>query len=277
MTDIPELRRSLPAQTPDGTKYRVVAAKKGQPFRGDMVSGAAAQRHRLAGPRRARPRRDRDQTEHQTPQDSRLANARGSLRATKLVVQFVQRLPHADPDLDTARTQVETCKVRIEELLSPVTGDDEGDGAIAAEASPAKLFEEIKVMFQDLPSRLESAALEDPRGPRSRLRRFHPGMLASRGEPRPGLAALMAASFLREDVPWLYEMAAEAYHCSVVDDNEAERRAVANFMRACEMASHAPFMRELRGGRDLHMLLRELPMIVGRFMSEPGKPPEPDE
>lgn len=41
MTDIPELRRSLPAQSPNGTKYRVVAAKKGQPFRGDMVSGAS--------------------------------------------------------------------------------------------------------------------------------------------------------------------------------------------------------------------------------------------
>ena len=33
MTHTPQGRRSLPAQAPDGTKYRVVAAKKGQPFR----------------------------------------------------------------------------------------------------------------------------------------------------------------------------------------------------------------------------------------------------
>ena len=40
MTEIPETRRSLPARDPDGTTYRVVAAKRGAPFRDSLFSGS---------------------------------------------------------------------------------------------------------------------------------------------------------------------------------------------------------------------------------------------
>ncbi|HEY7831439.1 MAG TPA: hypothetical protein VIC06_12845 [Solirubrobacteraceae bacterium] len=57
------------------------------------------------------------------------------------------------------------------------------------------LFEEIKVMFQDLPSRIDVVAerVREPPG----MRKVHPGMIhemilmLSRGEPNPGTAALI--------------------------------------------------------------------------------------
>ena len=42
MTDTPENRRSRPTEAPNGTKYRVVAAKKGLPFREIPDAGASS-------------------------------------------------------------------------------------------------------------------------------------------------------------------------------------------------------------------------------------------
>jgi hypothetical protein len=42
MTDAPENRRARSAEAPDGTKYRVVAAKKGLPFREVPDAGASS-------------------------------------------------------------------------------------------------------------------------------------------------------------------------------------------------------------------------------------------
>jgi hypothetical protein len=202
---------------------------------------------------------------------------------TKLVAQLVQRLPNADPDLETVRTQVKVFKAQVEKKLAEDTdGDDKGDTA-PGEASPAKLFEEIKVMFQDLPSRLEQAGLDEPRRSRSGFRRFHPAMveelvmMTSRGRPSVGFAAIVIASFFRDDVPWLYELAAEAYRLSVLGDTEAERRAAMNFARTAEMLGHGPFVRELRMGKDVQLILRDTPMILDRYFVDRGESAAPDE
>jgi hypothetical protein len=42
MADPPENRHSSPVEAPDGTKYRVVAAKKGLPFREVTDAGASS-------------------------------------------------------------------------------------------------------------------------------------------------------------------------------------------------------------------------------------------
>jgi hypothetical protein len=152
---------------------------------------------------------------------------------TKLVTQLVQRLPHADPDVETVRSQVQIFKARVDEVLAEAEEEAVGDTDSHGEPSTAKLFEEIKVMFQDLPSRLDGV-LEDPRRERARFRRFHPEMLdemmmlTSRGEPSPALAALIIMSLVRDDFPWLFEIAAEAYRLSV---SETPRQNGAHFSR----------------------------------------------
>ena len=159
---------------------------------------------------------------------------------TKLVIQLVQRLPNADPDRETVKAQVDVFRERVEGILAQAATVDD-DELEHDEASTAKLFEEIKVMFQDLPSRIDGVA-ERAREPRS-MRALSPGMLhdmaeaIGHGEPNPGIVALMCASYVRDELPWLYEMAVELYRQSLTAEPVAISRSY----------------RKLRGGsRDSH-------------------------
>lgn len=200
---------------------------------------------------------------------------------TKLVVQLIERLPNADPDLETVAAQVEVFKGKVDEILA--TTPDEGDDGSHEGASPAALFEEVKVMFQDLPARLERSLFDGPRSSRLRGRRFHPEMvheavvMVSRSDGRPGLAALVAASFVRDDVPWLYEIAAEAYRASLRGDVVAERRGFQDFMRACRDAANGPFSISPGSGKDTYMILHEMPLLLERYQFDHKESPEQGE
>lgn len=203
---------------------------------------------------------------------------------TKLVVQLVRRLPHADPDQETVKVQVSVFKDKVEEALAEHLGDDGAEDLMDGEPSSAKLFEEVKVMFQDLPSRLEHIVIQSGREPRSRLMRWPPEaleeimMVVSRGERRPGIMALIIGSLFRDEVPWLCEMGVEAYRTSLLGNPDAERRAYQDFARACEFMTMGPPSRELRSSRELHMLMRYLPRLLDRWTTDldesPAPPPE---
>lgn len=198
---------------------------------------------------------------------------------SKLVIQLLERLPNADPDRETVAAQVEIFKNKIDEILAK-DADEEDDGS-HEEASPAVLFEEVKVMFQDLPARLERLLFDVPRASRPRGRRFPPEMvhetvmMAVGRDGRPGLAALIATSFVRDDVPWLYEMAAEVYRASIRGDAGAERRGFQEFLRSCRDAAHGPFSVGLGSGKETHMILQELPFLLESYQFDPkGGPAE---
>jgi hypothetical protein len=187
---------------------------------------------------------------------------------TKLVIQLVQRLPNADPDRETVKAQVDVFRERVEAILAQQAATVGGDELEHDEASTAKLFEEIKVMFQDLPTRIDGVA-ERAREPRS-MRAVSPGMLndmaeeIGHGEPNPGLVALMCASYVRDELPWLYEMAVELYRQSLTAEPVVISRSYRNFVRAAEMAMMGPWSRDIRSKRTM-MLLDELPMLMRRF------------
>jgi hypothetical protein len=204
-------------------------------------------------------------------------NCDGSVESvTKLVMQLIGRLPNADPDQETVKQQVELFVSRVEEVLAKPSPDE---GSVDfSEASTSKLFEEIKLMFQDLPSRLEHIVTQPGREPRPRAYRFHPEMIdelimmmSRRGEPRVGTAALIYGAFFKEDMPWLYEMGVEAYRASMAEDTAAEKRCISSFVRAVETMAMGPLSREFRGGKEMHMILRHLPMHLERY----GQSPEP--
>jgi hypothetical protein len=190
----------------------------------------------------------------------------------KLVEQLVRRLPHADPDHDTVMGQVDLFKTKVEEILAEQEAGGEEPEDVAEETSSAKLFEEIKIMFQDLPSRIESVA-ERTGGRRFLRHGLHPAMLdevvmmTSRGEPNVGVAALIVTSFFRDDVPWLYTMAAELYRASLSDDRDAVSRAHVALVRAVQSLDRGPFLHEMLGPsrRDIRMLLHELPRLLDHF------------
>ncbi|MFN9871570.1 MAG: TIR domain-containing protein [Cyanobacteriota bacterium] len=129
---------------------------------------------------------------------------------TKLVFQLVDRIPGSEPDQDTIRFQVGKFKSSIEEILkslavsSTTASSAKRQKQDEIENSSVRLFEEIKIMFQDLPSRIERSDV-----PRSvtRRRRFHPGMVEELmfSTKNQALGARVGLSLLRDMLPWIYD------------------------------------------------------------------------
>jgi hypothetical protein len=92
---------------------------------------------------------------------------------TKLVMQLVRRIPNAEPDREVIEMQVKSFRQKAAEILKELDSDVQEEEP-SGEDSVAKLFEEIKLMFQELPSRVEGRL--DPHR-RKKFRRFHPMML----------------------------------------------------------------------------------------------------
>lgn len=164
---------------------------------------------------------------------------------TKLVMQLVGRIPGAEPDHDVILTQVQIFKESAKKCLEKLDKKGGRETQKSEEVSVPKLFEEIKVMFQDLPARIEQTVIERP----LRGRRFHPIMLMEmehylereRGDPA-GL--LVISSLFRDRVPWLYEMGMEAYHALISGDAKKAEAALRDFQKMTELTTHGPFMEE---------------------------------
>lgn len=130
---------------------------------------------------------------------------------TKLVFQLVNRIPNSEPDEDTIKFQVGKFKQSITQILQKLgeaqpnqAAHKQSENLRAIENSSAKLFEEIKIMFQDLPSRIERSS---PSEKRRRKRRMHPAIIEdivhSTKDPKIGL--FIALSLYRDKMPWIYD------------------------------------------------------------------------
>lgn len=171
---------------------------------------------------------------------------------TRLVIQLVSRIPNAEPDRDVVKMQVQTFNSRVGELLNanlsePAVPETEESNTTSA---VAKMFEEIKVMYQDLPSRIERRFDPDRMSEiRRRRTSLHPRFLEEivefgskdRGDP---IALLVLLSQFKDDFPWLYELGAESYRKIKAKDPDAPDD-LKRLMRMIEMAIHHPMFREL--------------------------------
>jgi hypothetical protein len=132
------------------------------------------------------------------------------------------------------------------------------------ESAVAKLAEEMKA----LPSRVAERLIEggDPFR-RRRMRRFHPMMLEDlmhmSGEPGDPVGILMAASLVRDDMPWLYELAMEVYRAVKAGNTEAIEHEMKRIVRFSEGIMRGPFMEELGyGSKESHMIAMEFPGML---------------
>lgn len=190
-------------------------------------------------------------------------------KLTGLVLQLTRRVQGCEPDADVVRAQVKTFKATEEKLLEKIAGK----GAAEAQAPKeedliAKFLEEMKGMVRELPSRVTERMGEggDPMR-RRRLRRFHPMMfeeIMHMGvEPGDPIGILLLASLVRDDIPWFYEIALEAYHAMRVGDHAAAERELRRIERMSEMMARGPFLEGLGlGDKEAHMLLMEMPRMM---------------
>jgi hypothetical protein len=184
---------------------------------------------------------------------------------TSLVIQLVSRIPNAEPDRDVVVAQVSSFRQRCEESLRK-QGHEESPVSELDSSSVAKLFEEIKVMYQDLPGRIESRIGDGARPIRNRLR-IHPKMLlemmfSERGGPTAFLPLVQSASVYREELPWLYDLSYELF----IADESGDHRQVQKLLRALSAALQAqrrnPIFEDLLMSKDINTFLRELPELL---------------
>lgn len=191
---------------------------------------------------------------------------------TKLTLQLVKRIPNAEPDEDVIKQQVHAFKEKIGKIL-PINQQStkKKETKLEEDASIAKLFEEVKVMFQDLPSRINQQ-ISPKRYMREKQHMFHPMMFEellhiSRDSDDINTIFLIMISYFRNDIPWVYEIGLETYHtlCSVKGEVDRQR-AVRKFMQSIKMLDH-PMMREFIDdrSREAYMIYREYVHMFRNF------------
>ena len=188
---------------------------------------------------------------------------------TKLVYQLARRVPTLELDTDVVKVQVGAFKKAEEDILkklAPREGKKEKD---EDEGNPiAKLVEEMK----SLPSRV-AERLSDGGEPfrRRRFRLMHPMMLDEMmmmtGDTSDPVGILMAASVIKDDVPWLYELAMEVYRAVKSGDPHAIDTEMNRLRRYSEFMRHGPFMDEfMMGNKETHMFCMEFPHMLERIL-----------
>lgn len=189
----------------------------------------------------------------------------------KLVFQLIDRIPNSEPDEETIKFHVQKFIKSIKEIFSKRKENPEDDSIVEYnENDTPKLFEEIKVMFQDLPSRIENRIDPEFRD-RKRRRRFHPSMVEEMMHmtPNPAIGMLMALGLVKDKMPWLYDLGTETIRTIKSDISKKEKeRAVFEFEEMVEMTSRHPMMEELfmTNSKEDYMLFRELPRMLRKNM-----------
>jgi hypothetical protein len=186
-----------------------------------------------------------------------------------MVMELVAQIPNAEPDREAIEMQVKTFSQKATELLKDADqAPIENEQSPVDDTSVAKIFEEVKVMFQDLPSRMEERIADAVRPfGRRRGRRFHPLIMeeimhmgVDSDDP---IGLLVAASMVRDEMPWFYEVALEAYRAIKSGDSDSVEREIGRLRRLPDMLMRGPFMEEM--GKDMQMLVMELPRMFNHL------------
>ncbi len=122
-----------------------------------------------------------------------------------------------------------------------------------------EILEELVTGVRDLSIRFRESADELPR--RRRKYRFHPMMVeeilhASKLGPRDPLRFLVLASFVKDELPWFYELGLEAYREA---SHRGSRTKVAQrrFVSAFKVLRRGPFL-EMIGDKDAFIMMHEM-------------------
>ncbi|MDQ0639386.1 hypothetical protein QF042_002951 [Pedobacter sp. W3I1] len=198
-------------------------------------------------------------------------NSGDSESITKLVLELVMKVPGLDPDKSLVRLLVDKFVEKVKEITEKKTEDGGEIEKVESvdENSVAKLFEEVKIMFDSLPSRIENRIDPDMRRKR---RKSHPMMLEEMlhfgfEDEEPSIGFLMLVSLYKDDFPWFYEIGVDTYRgLKAVKSNAEREKIIRAFERATEMLSH-PIMREFHGeSKDNYFLFKETRHMFHRYL-----------
>jgi hypothetical protein len=173
--------------------------------------------------------------------------------------------------MEVVKAQVAVFKKAEAEFLKKTPSSDKKSDTEEVDTTPiAKLVEEMKSM----PSRVAEHLAESGEPFRRRkFRRFHPmmieDMMRMTGDSSDPVGILMAASFIKEDVPWLYELAMEVYRAAKSGNPEKIEEEMERLHRFSEFTMRGPLMDELMeagGGKDIYRFVREFPHMLKHML-----------
>jgi hypothetical protein len=186
----------------------------------------------------------------------------------KLLNQLAKRIPTLKLIENVVDSQINLFKEESEKLLKELSkGETVKKSAEGTdESATAKLLEEIK----SLPSRVAERIEDYTEHSKNRKRRqHHPRMIEEMmhtwGESDDPVGILMAASIIREDVPWFYELAVEIYKAVKSGDVESIKNEISR-LHNFEKIIHSYFDYGLYESKESYMILREFPMILDRTL-----------
>lgn len=185
----------------------------------------------------------------------------------KLVFQLVDRIPNSEPDEETIKFHVQKFIASIDEIFTKRKEDPENESTTEYnENETPKLFEEIKVMFQDLPSRIESRIDPEFRD-KKRRKRIHPMMIDEliHMSPNASVGMLIALGLIRDKIPWLYELGTDTIRTIKSDAPSKEKeKALIQFEEMIEMTIHHPMIEEffMSDSKEDYIMYHELPRLL---------------
>jgi hypothetical protein len=165
--------------------------------------------------------------------------------------------------LETRANQLfEALWPKFEETITKIP---EQTGIVKHTRSQHEILEELVASVRALDSRFREISEGEPRISRNRRYRFHPVMireLSGMMSEKPGdpVGLLILASIFRDELPWVYELAMEAYHSMKRGQPEDAKNVMRLLKRMEELFRNGPFPFETFGidPTSIHLLIREL-------------------
>ncbi len=193
---------------------------------------------------------------------------------TKLVQQLARRIPGLELDVDVLKVQIQSFKSTEEHILKSLATTSKkktvSEESEDSEESPfAKLIEEMKILPSRVAERISDTG-DSMR--RTKIRRFNPmlfeELMMITEEPDNPITILMAASLIRDDMPWLYELAIEAYRTAKSGDIEAIKMEIKRIRHFSKYIQHSKFL-ERMGFRneESFMMSMEFPRMIEHSLS----------
>jgi hypothetical protein len=161
---------------------------------------------------------------------------------------------------------------RLTKIFDPMYAQlGEKIAAIPSSGQPTKKARAQEDILEELVSGVRSVEMrvrdlgddDEPMMRRKMRRRFHPEMVfelshtLGRGRSDP-IMLLVIASLFRDEMPWLYELGAEAYRAVNSGNKPSAKRAVEQYRNAVKMASSGRMMDVFGIGlKETHFMLRE--------------------
>jgi TIR domain len=142
-----------------------------------------------------------------------------------------------------------------------------------------EILEELVAGVRGLDLRFRES-LEEALPLRRRRSRMHPMFLSEmshllelrRGDP---MRMLLFASYFRDELPWLYELALDAYRAGPPSSAKA-RQAHRRFLDAMRLLQRGPFLREFSRDKEMHMLMGEMEHLLLEDFGRQGPLDDPE-